>query len=100
DLEKAKDLLQKALAIREKTFGKDHRQTKEVEHAIYAIEHPQETQEQGEWQAEEEEAKKFIAKQAAVSRAAPTAAPTATGTTSAIVIGEDVQSIVLDCGSW
>jgi len=83
----------KALAIREKQFGKDHRNTKEVAHALHAIEHPEEMQEM----ATEDDEVKQRATREIVSRQVKSAAPPVHVASSYSM--DEVQALVIDNGS-
>lgn len=72
DKTKALEMLNLALKIRIKKYGPDHKQVKETEHAIHAIEHPEEFAKA--WAAEEETDAEIKRKKAAILK--PIAAAT------------------------
>ncbi|KAL6043085.1 actin [Balamuthia mandrillaris] len=85
NLDRGKELLQLALKIREQQHGKEHKSVKEVEHAIYAVEHPEALVE---WEVEEE----VVMKKPPMKKAAPVAP---------VILAEldEVQALVVDNGS-
>eukprot|EP01089_Gocevia_fonbrunei_P014103 TRINITY_DN3793_c0_g2_i1.p1 TRINITY_DN3793_c0_g2~~TRINITY_DN3793_c0_g2_i1.p1 ORF type:complete len:696 (+),score=119.03 TRINITY_DN3793_c0_g2_i1:3-2090(+) len=111
NITRARELFNSAIAIRIQNNGKDHKSVKEIEHAMYAMEHPEEAAAQ--MVAEEVVEKKEVWKNTAAKKVKPT--PVASTPTAGDYIsesfapaveqqisadyGEDVQALVIDNGS-